>query len=191
MSPPPGFDHRQRARVIANLLDHVHAGEFATVEQAILTPTHRLGSPMSSCSPPLRNAGSSLIQHPLSPLLLLSASRFSPDLIRQPKSTKNAHSFSTLAPPRFGSVISTVRCCFFLVPIIRLLLPIFARLSLAGIHILAHSRDDCAGKLGLHRRKQQTWDNSPGAQNVRGRSRLSLCGPYLFGLYYRTVLGWE
>jgi Uma2 family endonuclease len=37
MSPPPGFDHRQRARAIANLLDQLHAGELATVEQAILT----------------------------------------------------------------------------------------------------------------------------------------------------------
>jgi Uma2 family endonuclease len=37
MSPPPGFDHRQRARAIANLLDHLHAGELAAVEQAILT----------------------------------------------------------------------------------------------------------------------------------------------------------
>jgi Uma2 family endonuclease len=37
MSPPPGFHHRQRARAIANLLDQLHAGELATVEQAILT----------------------------------------------------------------------------------------------------------------------------------------------------------
>jgi Uma2 family endonuclease len=42
MSPPPGFGHRQRARAIANLLDQLfapggHAGELATVEQAILT----------------------------------------------------------------------------------------------------------------------------------------------------------
>jgi Uma2 family endonuclease len=37
MSPPPGFDHRQRARAIANVLDRLHAGELATVEQAILT----------------------------------------------------------------------------------------------------------------------------------------------------------
>src|SRR5262249_59887033 len=37
MSPPPGFEHRQRARAIANLLDQLHAGELATVEQAILT----------------------------------------------------------------------------------------------------------------------------------------------------------
>lgn len=37
MSPPPGFDHRQRARAIANLLDQLHAGELATVEQPILT----------------------------------------------------------------------------------------------------------------------------------------------------------
>ena len=37
MSPPPGFDHRQRARAIANLLDHLNPGELATVEQAILT----------------------------------------------------------------------------------------------------------------------------------------------------------
>jgi len=37
MSPPPGFDHRQRARAIANLLDQLYPGEFATVEQAILT----------------------------------------------------------------------------------------------------------------------------------------------------------
>jgi Uma2 family endonuclease len=38
MSPPPGFDHRQRARAIANLLDQLHPGELATVEQAIVTP---------------------------------------------------------------------------------------------------------------------------------------------------------
>jgi Uma2 family endonuclease len=37
MSPPPGFDHRQRARAIANLLDQLHTGQLATVEQAILT----------------------------------------------------------------------------------------------------------------------------------------------------------
>jgi Uma2 family endonuclease len=37
MSPPPGFEHRQRARAIANLLDQLHIGELATVEQAILT----------------------------------------------------------------------------------------------------------------------------------------------------------
>ena len=37
MSRPPGFDHRQRARAIANLLDHLNAGELGTVEQAILT----------------------------------------------------------------------------------------------------------------------------------------------------------
>src|SRR5205823_7184070 len=37
MSPPPGFDHRQRARAIANLLDQLHAGELATVGQPLLT----------------------------------------------------------------------------------------------------------------------------------------------------------
>jgi Uma2 family endonuclease len=37
MSPPPGFDHRQRARAIANLLDRLHPGELATIEQPMLT----------------------------------------------------------------------------------------------------------------------------------------------------------
>jgi Uma2 family endonuclease len=36
-SPPPGFEHRQRARAVANLLDQLQASELATVEQAILT----------------------------------------------------------------------------------------------------------------------------------------------------------
>jgi Uma2 family endonuclease len=37
MSPPPDFDHRRKARAIANLLDLAQPGQLAVNEQAILT----------------------------------------------------------------------------------------------------------------------------------------------------------
>src|ERR1700738_4536900 len=95
--------------------------------------------PLPPASKPLMSPGShrdeqktSLVS-PCSSALRIFASRSFPLPILPPRSTRNALSILTPAPPRSGSAMSTDRCPFFLLLIIsKLPLLCFARRSLTG-----------------------------------------------------------